>query len=822
MVLKQKNCFHLLLALTLFGSFYPLVSEISDLSKIISIINTKKDKKEPIGVKDFPGFLDKINLPQGMKSVIENIQIAVPEIKNTIESFGVSGEAVIKEIAIQATFSIKKSTKKMCFKITLPKGIDFKKSFPELKDAADILSTAIGPSFFIISDFRYLDSELDLFIEPGFNFGAIIDLTGPLKKLQDWFDILIKNLNGKESELKKNKTTIQPGFVFIEKVAVALCGVIPTNPLESMFTIILPWRIGLDFTKAFQDPYIKKLMTADFKASVSVKGEGSMSGGLILEIKSQTDPLEFRLGVEVEAIAALAVEAQMKGSYKPAFGLSWLGIGPLGAKIGLMAEPPWLDEIAFKGGLSLGTVLSVQEGILALDLSSGNVLFKIEGANLDIDDLIELLITMAATVSKQNIKMPDIPTIEFKNMNLKFAPVSMMVFEEYHPAGIAAAATVKIGKFEGGINVDIQTEQPKIYAKGFLNKFEVKTSKQGKTIFMITGIGEDKKIGTKDDKAMLEIDLAPNRTIKDQKIIISGIIDIPPIKFKHECDVRWEEGKFTTEVETNLGNIFSGLAKISFDTDEPSDFYFKLAMEQKASKMIRKEVEKAMTTFEQNAQKDLNKAKKDIEAIDEKMDVLRRKRDQEFKKIESGAAKEVKKFKRKVAKIDKELEPWKKECERRKIKKIEYPFRECGQQIIKLELEKTGLKIAEGILSAGEKIIAGVGKAVAKIDEALKLDEAAQKVARAGLTVAEGTVEAISEVTKAITSGVFVLESGSVETSGADLKEKKLPKVSLKIQIVKDVTLDLKDMQMDLDEPDEFFKDLAGQIIKSFEKKKKK
>jgi len=800
-----------------------LLSNSSAISAdVFDTAKAKLDKGETITLADFPDILDQIPIP-ALKEILISVGIKKPKyysdpwIKQFIGKLDIRGTEVditlTKKRSGKKDIDDKNKKKEMSFTLHLPKGINFEKTFPELKGVGNAMKKfGISDIYFVFSNFSYLEPNLDnIMIDPGFNFIATIDFTGELVKVKNLFDTLIDRLNKKSNLMKA-----PPGFFTFKETPIMLKTSISTNPTQTpSFEIRIPWQFGLDFTKITQDPFVQKLSWGNFEAQLSAKAKASLRTSIFLNFKTQPDPLEFKGFLDLEASGAIALGGEMKGKYNPAFGLNWLSLGPLGFMMGVMIEPPWLDEISLKGGAHFGNVFEIDKSVVAIDISSGNLLLNIEGLNLNITQLIELLVTISGKIQKKDVQIPEIPTIEFTDLHFTFAPIAMEVFDKWYE-GIAAGGDVHIDKFKGGSDVLVIKDPPFISAQGRLYPFEFKAN--NKTIIRITGPGEDKKLGTKDDRAQLDIQIKPDKSPLKQKFAISGLIEIPPIKFKQETNLEFKKTKLYVDTETTLfgSDMFHGKALIVLDAKNPQDFAFDISFDQKLSQYVKSHLNKALTKFQDNAQKDLDKAKENVRNLDLKIDEYQGKLNKANEDLNKWEVQELTKLQNKLKEKEEELRVLK--ANNPKLKFLTKPWIEAEN----IKTEIAGLKIAIFGLKAVAGIAEAATKAVRDLPEAIKVEESLKAIAMAGLKVAEGSVDAIKETAAALTSGVFVLESASIKTDGKDLVAGKLPLFSMKVQIVRGVTLEFKDLQFDFTNPGDMFENIARQLVESVKKNKKK
>lgn len=796
-------------ALLTFGSV-----NAQSVDKLIEIITEKIKRDEPISINDFPGLAN-VPMPKGIKAILSSIELKSPKFGTDIWGiFNVTGTVFIKKIEVIANFGIQKKTGGKKFKIAFPHGVKFTESFPELGQVATLLDKfSIGRSWFILSSFDYREEELGATrIKRGLNLGATVGLTGPLQDLKKMIDEFSKT-----------------DFLIAEKFECFLKGVITPEIIKSELKGQTSIRLGIDFTKKpfnkkpfkIKNPYIRKIYTADIYFAVNLKGETRMSTGIFLELRdSKGKPivLEFRGGIGFDAkVGAISGMGQMKGTYHPAFGVKWLTLGPnIGLEVAVMAVPPFITKIAIAAGMSLGDVFKEVQAIVAVDPLNLNFLLDASIKKLDIDDLIRLLISIGGKKVKTIL---EIPTIEFTDLALKVVPVdNTRVFDEYYRAGVVAKGGVHIGQFKGIADVEILKQPPVFRAKGNIELLDVKI--KGKSILRITGAGEDRKPGTADDAAALDIEIAALRSWHSQKVYLSSLIEIPTIIHQEALiNFRGKRGlraKFSTKA---LFNMFTADCTFDLDTLDPIAFTLAAGMKQDFGNYVRKEVNKSMSKFENDAKRDLNKAREKVKKLDAEIKKYERQMEGARRKLNTGAAKQVRDFQAKIADIERRKQPWLRECAG--VAKWKYPFKKCGRMLIKLEAEKTGIKIAKGTLQAGQRIISEATKVLRDLPQQINKKMKLKEIANANLKLAQGSVNAISKIPRAIVAGTFAVKKASFAIRGKDLKEGKSPALSMRINIPKVVTLDIKEAQFDFKKAGKFFADIAVQIKDKVLKKKK-
>jgi len=807
--------------------YSPALESMALFNKALDFVEKKAKEtvKEPLMLKDLP-FFDTVagKLPREFKSFLESFKLEISNIEITTSNFVLTGSASVKGGEVIVDIRMDKAAEpNISFTLAIPKGWKFSEAFPQLKNFDQL---AIHNLYIILSTYdhefelKYKDKDgkevtKNIQVVRGATFNGDIEITDAIKTVKTFLERITKI---------ECFVTEDYRMQFAGQVRLG------ADITASHFYIKMPYKFGIDFTKkpiSFKDPYLRRFYSAGIEAGIDLEMNIRFTTGFFLELKNPKKPsspqvLQFSGQLEADPKGGVTIAGWMDGMYEPAFGLDWLGLGPkIGLAAGLMVEPPYLKEFALTAGLSLGELYKKAQATVDLDLTNANLLIEVLVDKINLAEYIKLLITVGTAITPNNKKNLEafskkIPTIEFTDMKFRIVPIGMQVFGKVYTAGIAAGGHVRLGKLGGGVNVDVDFEPPKLHALGVLDKFEIKLSK-GPIIYKLDGPGPDRKYGTKDDGPTLEIDIRPDVLPTQQQIALLGKVSIPPLKLEEQLKMVLEEGKFVAEVDAMLEEIFSGKLKIKFDPNNPDDFIVDMNLDQKFEEFLRTKVKTEVANFEKNAKKEFDKAQAEVNKLDEKMDALRKKLETEFNKLEKGASEQVKDYRSKIANIEKEMKKWQQKC--KGIKRIAYPFNECGRQLIKLEAEKTALQIAAGLTDVGKKALAGVTKTVQQIDDALKLDEKAQAIATAALKVANVGVTAAKKLTDALEQGLenFNIKSGRFMTSGKDLKAGKLPKVNLTINVL-GLTVELKNIQFDIKKPGDFFKKVTTQIWDSFVK----
>jgi hypothetical protein len=234
--MNRKYCMVILLVNMLFIESTSLRAVDVDTKQLFNIIKTKADSGQTLYLSDLTGVVDDFDIPDAFKNVLTKIAITVKS-KSYNDSTGTIdfvGTVSLNGFIIDITFHREKKPGGMQLTLMTPQGIDFKKLFPDLADVADVMSKlALGKGYFIFSNYNYTDPTLGIRIYPGFNIGAVAELTGILKDCQTIIDTLKK-----------------ADFIFIDNVSAVFSAFIAKKTiLNSTLGVILPLRIGIDFTK---------------------------------------------------------------------------------------------------------------------------------------------------------------------------------------------------------------------------------------------------------------------------------------------------------------------------------------------------------------------------------------------------------------------------------------------------------------------------------------------------------------------------------------------------------------------------------------------
>lgn len=593
----------------------------------INFIKDKKKAGESFKLRELEGIFDDVPMPTNLKNKFLDLTINVSKLIEQGSVIEISATSNLEHTPITVEFGLTNAIKDFHIGFEIPDGVNFKVLLPELGDIADVMmKLKLGKSFFIFSSHGYNHETLKIHINKGLNIGAVVD-----------FKNLLSDANKILDKLSKGNTE----FIIVDQAAAIFRTTLdPFNVKNSSLGVELPLRIGVDFTKKpfnCGGCYIQRIYTANFVEQITMAGQASVQGGLVVEIKDVKDPLNFLVTLMVNPITeVIEIEGSMQGLYKPAFGLDCLALGPiLGVKFGVMTSPPWLKSFAIQAGFSLGSVIQGADGLVAVDLLNGGAGFKFALAKFDLESLVVLMIEMIESlkgINKENIKKA-MPPLEMSALNVQFMPMAGTYFGVSYPAGLRmSVGEIRIGPFAGGGQVFIKGPKEALQAltkgssvppvpddgtvgsllaqatapvdnslsisriEGHL--FPLYIPNKNKPVLAITGQSKIKINDVETENCaqfLLDVQAGGGSKILKGlllKFLLTADIEIPPLKFKQHTFIMYQLLKgFVIQCSTQLGDdIFSGSVTIAFQPTKPQNFMFDMKFEQKFIEHIKNKV----------------------------------------------------------------------------------------------------------------------------------------------------------------------------------------------------------------------------------------
>lgn len=654
--------------------------------------------------------------------------------------------------------------------------------FSELSaDLAALDKIQLIDPMLIVSNFDYDDVDRAIAVETGLNFYSGLILTDALKDLE----VFVQKLASQ--------------YVVMENLALHLHGVIAPDMKKSQLAIEIPVEIGVDFEKMWKqgliksEPYIQRITSSSFKAIVSATATIDISAGIFVKPRTQLKPIEFRGGVKV-----LPNKIGIYGSiseFDPVFGLNWLGFGPFGIEMGwdfaissaiaAAIGVPLPTDVGLRGELRIGKVpmRTTGRGALKIELSEndlGNFLMHVEIDKIPISYLLSLLADMV----KKPAITAHLPEINFVDLKGYCCLQETTIASTRYKPGFDLMAGVAIGNFLGHGEVRISEEGKNLYIEASMDPVDL-------DYFKLSTAEFDKNkenIGAK-----LLIDIGVDRPLKAQIIYINGQVEIPALGLTSKTNFDLKEGKLTADFLGVIFNHFQGESHLELPSEDITNFVFSAGFKNDFYDYVKEQLPQALDALQETTAENLEQFKEGIG---------------EFKtKFHGNVQDEIDRVDALIKKTDQKIEQLETECSQAEgLKKATICTRNLAMAF-ELGTQKKGLEIYKnGLLKGGRTV---VETATAGTKQVIALSE----------TVAQKTLEAAS----AIASGAFIvgdilsIKGASVKITGKELKEGKLPQVTIKATIklpnqseATEITFDL---QFDIKNPATFFVDFGQQFM---------
>lgn len=624
-----------------------------------------------------------------------------------------------------------------------PSGWKLTTMFPKLKsDLFDKLS--LPEAQLVYSNYSYKDPDLGVEVKKGLNLVAGLDLAGPFAL----FDSFVKN-----------KAKFPDALVF-EAEKLKFVGFLAPNITESSFTAIIPFHIGVDFTKIKQIPksvsdVFQKITTGDFTAKLTPPPNAAMEmeAGLEITIGKQPAPFKPRLGVQV-TLTKLAASARLEEKIE----LKWLALSGIGVQVewddGLAAEAAILG-IPFTGIGLRGTFYLGKEGEKrgAIDLAAmarvqtgakfADFLFQGKGQNLYISDFINFLVTK---LRAKPLPSGAIPTIILNKLSMYVATSNVVLANKEYKAGLEVDADVKIANVDAGLKFKVDTEGKEIAGEGHLSPIKTKWIE-------LTGVGTKGSYGAAGEQITFEGPemklLISGTNPETSNLMVHGTLKLPTIDVLQKVDLHLSSRGAEGDFETKVANLFVVDMKFKLDTKKPEDFLIDLSFtkgKEDFAKLIKQGIAQAAGPLNAQIEKD-------------KQEIAR-------------------------------LQTKKHNCEC-----ILDPTKILSSACKDEGYDKHAVKCAKDTLRNIEREIKKAKLALEQFSQTL--------------------LNAITTLVDALTT--VELKSASGQISGVELAQGKLPKVSMELYIKPlNKTITLEDLQFDFKNPANSIKSIGEQIVNIF------
>lgn len=608
--------------------------------------------------------LDKLPLPSKVKVALDNTKIIKPIIYLTVIASKVKDlffegginlfgqQFILKLMATEVRQGVYiapgAGRTAMSCTFAAQSAWKFGNLIPELKFLDGI---QLRDSSFVLSNYDYRDLEFNIDIRAGFNVRAGITLTGALNDVKMFVDKILSNK-------KLQEAGGMTRYIPIDQISL-YCSAYLSADLQNIKAVFeLPVKIGVDFFELYKDkklknkPVINKITTTGFKFAIeAAKDRLAVSGeaGIYVFPSMQSDPLVFAGGVSLKT-NGVELYGFMKGVYEPAFGASWLSLGSLTQPAGLSLFFDYtLSGLAAVFGIPLPTGVKIAggigigrkehrtnlNGIVAFEITAEAMSSFFISGSIDQIDLGRLLQILESMGNNKVVLAADIPGIKFSNLTLTIAPQDTVIFDTQYRAGLFASGTAEINSFKGSSKIALTSFDQRLFVQSYVNP--IKTS-----VFELTGYGLDKKLGTDDDKARLEIDIAAVNPLDRQKILLDGLIKIPPIMCQGSMLFDLSRGNLDGHGTVALLNEqLAADAKLFADLDQLTLWSFTAQFKSDFDTFFIDGIKGGFEAFKENAQKDIDSYEQKINKASGKFDVK--------------AQAEIDETKNRLAAIEKEL-----------------------------------------------------------------------------------------------------------------------------------------------------------------------
>ena len=448
-------------------------------------------------VGDLP-FLKSIPLPAGMRNFLRKISFTNPKTNPVTNGTEFTERVTIDQLAIQVkirNLNVGGVSQQNIF-IALPNGFRFSMIDAKLKplDALVLNKVAI-----VIAKSDYKDDEWDIQINKGLNFVAEIQANVGFMK-----DI----------------ARVVPGINRL-----LLQGTITPDIYGSVFKATLPGQINMG----------KLGHTTGLTLSLYLQALGlgiGISTGLVVNIPNQAAPVTL-IGEFTIQPPKLSVAGTMKGMLENAFGLKGLALGDFYIQVDtdLAVAAATSGVLALSGFCAGGKIAFGAKSVSlygCLNFSTQPTMFligEVQGG-LYLEDVIALGVQVAAKAGKlvggnidpqkvaQSLK-GKVPRLGFKTAKVHIVPQDMIFMGQTYEKGVLVDVVAEILSTQAGMRVKI--DDAGIDALGYLKNFKIGP-------LSISGAGADRKAGTPDDSAVIQLRIYPAKMIAE--FYIDGIIKV--------------------------------------------------------------------------------------------------------------------------------------------------------------------------------------------------------------------------------------------------------------------------------------------------------
>lgn len=459
-----------------------------------------------------------------------------------------------------------------------PASWKFSQDYPALAklDEMKILSPRL-----IYSNFSFKDPEYGL-INPGLSFVSMVNLTGELKKYQD-FAVTLGNNPYAES-------------LVVERVGVLLTGLIASDINKSQFKIDIPLRIGVDLDDLYKkgkitpQPLFSKVMMGDISFKIQVKDlKMASSASMILYPRGQKDPLILRAIVNFLPPSKWVFAGEVEGMWDPAFGAPWLALGNTGIQINVdpsaiaalatVGIPVPFSGMGARGAFSLGVPgdnrvtaafaggvdFATPKPSKPLDMS-----FLISGKlnQAQISDAIILLSRMVGRPVDANA----IPKIKLTDLECTVAPVGFDIGSVSYEEGLTVKAGMQIGSFFGRLNFVVSNTQKMLRGLGQMTPIVT-------PVLAITGMSAD-------ENPSFYLEINPGKNIYEASV--NGKVSIPPLGISEGMKGSiGDNGLYIKRESVAFFNTQAKTVELRIPTTDPKQFLLRYDLASSTVALVR-------------------------------------------------------------------------------------------------------------------------------------------------------------------------------------------------------------------------------------------
>lgn len=547
-------------------------------------------------IKEVPGpALTVFNHTMALRTIS---LLPVPYGPDVRYGIGFSGRFAFNAFEVPVTVYIIKDiygATRVSISVELPKHYKLSDLIPSMT-MLDTFTFAKGK--FILANFQGIDREGFAF-KKGFNYGAEVDLTGPLAALRT-----LKDTSKKLTAL-----------VF-ESKPIILEGVInPFEPAKTTFHIAVPLYIGVDLQKisyvpSFFSQVLKQITTDEFTITVKPFKKTHFrleaQAGTRLVLGTQKDPLRLTVSglLEPPSVAHKQGYLSVGAHLKNMLPFAWLAID--NASLYLDLEPELLASlvaqgyplpftgILVRGEIDLGTerdskarlrvtggfrgmspeaAATVNKKVVHTEAHSlqakafvdamaqerakstipvvplqvpAEILFDVRGENIQFAQLARYAAACAAQagIIKKPIPLHAIPTLTLHTVWGYVAFADTRIGGKKYKAGIGLQAETEIWDRKAGFRI-FMNDAFRLSGWGYLPHLNLIV--KGKELFRLEGVARDK--GPR--LAFLFDPREPDQGT----FVVNGTLIVPPLGLKQMVDFKWYRWWLVADFESNIAGL---------------------------------------------------------------------------------------------------------------------------------------------------------------------------------------------------------------------------------------------------------------------------